>query len=45
MLDLSEMQSTPSVLLPTGPFWPNMVASDKVLFMGQIELNCVITLN
>ena len=39
MLELWGMWSTP--LLPTlpGPLWPGVVASDKVLSMGQIELN------
>ena len=36
------MQSTPSLLLLSGPLWP-----DRVLFLGQIELfdylNCVQT--
>ena len=35
MLELWGMQSTPS--LP-GPLWPGVVAPDKVLSMGQIEL-------
>ena len=36
-----------STLLPSfpGPLWPGVVASDKVLSMGQIELNSVLTLN
>ena len=41
MLELWRMQSTPS--LP-GPLWPGMVAPDRVLSMGQIELNCVLML-
>ena len=34
------MQSNP--LLPSlpGPVWSKVVAADRVLFMGQIELNC-----
>ena len=45
MLELWEMQITS--LLPSfpGPFWLWVVAPDRVLSMGQIELNCVITLN
>ena len=31
-------------LLP-GPLWPEDVAPDRSLSMGQIELNCVLTLN
>ena len=37
ILDHLEMQSTPSL--------PSMVALDKVLSMGQIELNCLLMLN
>ena len=32
------MQSTPSVPLLSGLFWPDVVAPDKVLSIGQIEL-------
>ncbi len=34
------MQSTP--LLPSlpGPLWPGVLALDRVLSMGQIELKC-----
>ena len=28
-----------------GPFWPEVVAPDRVLSMGQIELNCILMLN
>ena len=40
-LVLEGMWSTP--LLPSfpSPLWPEMVASDRVLSMGQIKLNCV----
>ncbi len=31
-------------LLP-GPLWPKVEAPDRVLSMGQIELNCVYMLN
>ena len=36
-----------SSLFPSlsGPLWPGVVAPDKVLCMGQIELNCVLMLN
>ena len=40
MLDIFEMQTTPSLpssLLP-GPLWPVVVAPDRVISMGQIEL-------
>ena len=39
------MQSTPSLLSLPGPVWLGMVPSDRVLSMGQIELNCVLMLN
>ena len=39
------MQSTPSLPSLPGPLCPGVVAPDRVLSMGQIELNCVITLN
>ena len=39
------MRST--LLLPSlsGPLWPGVVAPDRVLFMDQIELNCMFILN
>ena len=39
------MRSTSS--LPSLPdlLWPGVVAPDRVLFMGQIELNSVLMLN
>ena len=45
MLKLWGMWSTP--LLPSfpGPLWLGVVAPDKVLTMGQIELNFVLILN
>ena len=45
MLELWGMESTP--LLPSlpGPLWPGVTAPDRVLCIGQIELNCVLTLN
>ena len=45
MLELWEMQSTPSLPSLPGPFWPGAVAPDRVISMGQIELNCVFMLN
>ena len=45
MLVLWGMQSTPSLPSLPGPLWPGMVAPDKVLPLGQIELNCVLMLN
>ena len=45
MLELSEMQSTPS--WPSFPrsLRPGMIAPNRVLFMDQIELNCILMLN
>ena len=43
ILELWGMWSTLS-LLP-GPIWLGEVAPDRVLFMGQIELNLVLMLN
>ena len=42
MLELCEMRRTP--LLPSlpGSPWPGVVAPDRVLFLDQIELNCIL---
>ena len=45
MLELWGMQSTPSLPSLPDSLWLEMVALDRVLSMGQIELNCVIMLN
>ena len=45
MLELWGMWSTPSLPSLPGSLWPVVVAPDKVLFMGQLELNCVFMLN
>ena len=45
ILKLWEMRSTPSLPSLPGPLWPGVVASDRVLSLGQIELNCVFMLN
>ena len=42
MLELWGMQSTPSLPLLTHPLWPRVVAPDRVLCMGQIELNNIM---
>ena len=42
ILKLWGMRSTPSLLLLPGPLWPGVVAPDRALSMGQIELNCVL---
>ena len=45
MLELCGMWSTPSVTSLLGPHCPGVVAPDRVLSIGQIELNCVLMLN
>ena len=45
MLEHWGMRRTPSLPLLLGPLWPRVVAPDRVLSMGQIELNCVLLLN
>ena len=42
MLEIWAMESTLSLSSLPVPLWPGVVAPDKVLSMGQIELNCVI---
>ena len=39
MLELWGMRSTPSLPSLRSPLWPEVVAPDRVLSMGQIELN------
>ena len=45
MLELWGMRSTTSFSSLPGPLWPGVVAPDRVLSMGQIELNCELLLN
>ena len=45
MLELWEMQSTPSLPLLPSPLWPEVAAPDKVLSKDQIELKCVLISN
>ena len=45
MLELWGMQSTPSLTSFIGSLWPRVVAPDRVLSMGQTELNSVLMLN
>ena len=40
MLELWGTQSTPSLPSLPGPLWPGVVAPERVLFLGKIELNC-----
>ena len=44
MLGLWGMRSNHSLPSLQGPLWPGVVATDKVLSLGQIELNSVIML-
>ena len=41
MLEFWGMQSTPSFSLLLGPLLLGVVAPERILSMGQIELNCV----
>ena len=45
MLELWGMRRTPSLPSLPGPLWLEVVAPDRVLSMGQIELNCILILN
>ena len=45
MQDFWGIQSTHSLLSLPGPHWPGVVAPDRVISMGLIELNCVLMLN
>ena len=44
MLEFWGIWTTPLPLLP-GLLWPRVVAPNRALSMGQIELNCVLILN
>ena len=43
MLEIWEMWSTASLPLLPGPLWPRVVAPDRILSMGQIELFDILT--
>ena len=45
MLELGGMWSTPLLLLLPGPFWPEVVAPDRVSSMGQIVSSNWLILN
>ena len=42
MLELWGMRNTPSLPLLPGPLWPRVVAPDRVLSMGYIELTAYL---
>ena len=45
LLELFWMRSNPLLPSLSGPLWPGVVAPDRVLSMGQIELTSVLMLN
>ena len=45
MLELWGMKSTRSLPSLPGSLWPGIVIPDRVLSMGQIELNSVLKIN
>ena len=44
MLEVWGMKGTPILPLLPSLLWPDVVAPDRVLSMGQIEVNCVFML-
>ena len=45
MLDFWGMGSTASLPSHPGPLWPGVVAPDRIIYMDQIEINCVLMPN
>ena len=45
MPEVLGMHSIPSLPSLPGTLWPGVVVPDRVLSMGQIELNCLFMLN
>ena len=45
MLELWGIQSIPSITSLPSLLWPGVVSPDRILSMGQIELNCVLMIN
>ena len=43
MLEFGGMQSTTSLSLLSGLLWPGMIATDRVLPMGQLEIFDIYT--
>ena len=42
MLEIWGMRNAPSLPSLPGPLGPGVVASDRVVSMGQIEVNCIL---
>ena len=42
--ELWEIRSTPSLPLFLSPLWAGVIAPDRVLSVGQIELSCLLML-
>ena len=45
IIELWGMQRTPSFPSLPGPLWPGVVGPNRVLYIAQIELNCILMLN
>ena len=44
MMELWGMWSTPPLSSLPGPLWPGVVAPDRVLYIGQVKLKCILML-
>ena len=44
MLEFYGMWNISSLPSLPGPIWPGVVTPERVLFMGQVELNCMLML-
>ena len=45
ILELWGIRGTSSLSSLPSPLWPGVIVPDRVLSLGQIELNCVLLLN
>ena len=45
MLEIGGIWSTPLLTSLPGPLWPEVAVPDRVLSIGQIDLNSVLMLN
>ncbi len=45
ILELWGMRSTPSLPSLPSPLWSRVVAPNRALSMGQVEVNCILMLN